>query len=217
MTFRGSFSYHPSNTIHKITRRLTNEIEPLLVNLSLMITQPTKRILPVLIASLISSMAWVATTRAQTTDAIQSIRQQYAAINKRVTRYKKVRKELSGFSAEGGELIAYFDGPAIVKIAATYYGEGGRADEEYYYQSTKLIFVYRKDSTYNRPLSGKVIKTSENRFYFENDRLIRWVNETSKLVSEGDEFQKQQNDYLETSNAFLTQVRSKNPTIEAPE
>jgi len=38
----------------------------------------------------------------------------------------------SGFSAEGGELIAYFDSKAIVKMLATYYGETGRTVEEFY-------------------------------------------------------------------------------------
>jgi hypothetical protein len=182
-----------------------------------MITQPTKRNLAVLIASLVFSMIWVATGRAQTTDPTQSVRQQYAAINRHVARYRKVRKELSGFSAEGGKLIAYFDGPAIVKIANTYYGESGKADEEYYYQDGKLIFVHRKDSTYSRPLSGKVIRTSENRFYFHNDELIKWIDENGKEVSPGAEFKKEQDESLAASNNFLIGARSKNPTIEAPE
>jgi hypothetical protein len=183
----------------------------------LMTKKSTKRVVAVLIASLVFSMSWVATSSAQTADAIQSIRKQYATINKRVARYKKVRKELSGFSAEGGRLIAYVDGPAIVKIAATYYGETGRTEEEYYYQNEKLIFVYRKESTYSRPMSGKVIRTKENRFYFENDQLIKWLDENGKEVSPGAESKKEQDDYLATSNNFLTGARSKNPTIEAPE
>ncbi len=176
-----------------------------------------KRILAVLVASLVASMPWVATGRAQTSDPIQSIRQQYTAINKRGARYQKVKKELTGFSAEGGELIAYLDGPAIVKIAATYYGETGRAAEEYYYQAGKLIFVYRKDSTYSRPLSGKVIRTSETRFYFHNDQLIKWLDEKGKEVSRGPEFTKEQDEFLANSNKFLIGVRLKDPIIEAPE
>jgi hypothetical protein len=44
-----------------------------------------------------------------------------------------VKKELSGFSTEGGELTAYFDGSKIVKISATYQGETGSAFEEFYF------------------------------------------------------------------------------------
>lgn len=176
------------------------------------------RVFLVVIVSLVFSAGWwewVTASRAQTRDPTQSIRQQYAAINKRAARYKKVQKELSGFSTEGGALVAYFDGPAVVKIAAIYYGESGRANEEYYYQNGKLIFVYRKDFTYDKPLSGRVVNTKDNRFYFQNDRLIRWINENGKEVSPGPEYQKEQDEYLATSNKFLIAARSKNPMIEA--
>jgi hypothetical protein len=152
----------------------------------------------------------------QSSDPIQSIRQQYAAINKRVGRYKKVKKELSGFSLEGGELVAYFDGPAIVKIVATHYGEGGRTVEEYYYANAKLIFVFQKEQRYDKPLSGKVVQTQENRFYFASDRLIRWINEAGKPVPLGQaDYQQKQDEYLETSRKFVDGARSRNSTIEA--
>jgi hypothetical protein len=154
--------------------------------------------------------------RITATDPVQTIRQQYAAINKGLAKYKKVKKKLSGFSVEGGELVAYLDGPAVVKIVANHYGEGGKATEEYYYSKGKLIFVYRKDYHYDKPLSGKVVRTEENRFYFENDRLIRWINEPGKQVAPGTaEYWQKQDQYLQTSNKFLNGVRSKDLTIEA--
>jgi hypothetical protein len=154
--------------------------------------------------------------KAQSADPIQTIRLQYAAINKRVGRYKKVKKELSGFSLEGGQMIAYFDGPEIAKIVATHYGEGGRTLEEHYYANAKLIFVFQREQRYDRPLSGKVVRTQENRFYFANDRLIRWINEEGKPVPLGsDEYQEKQVEFLETSGKFLEGARAKAPTIEA--
>lgn len=158
----------------------------------------------------------VAMGRSAVSDPVQTIRQQYAAINKGLARYKKVKKKLSGFSVEGGELVAYLDGPAVVKIVANNYGEGGKSTEEYYYSKGKLIFVYRKDSKYDRPMSGKVVRTEENRFYFDNDRLIRWINEAGKQVPSGNAgYQQKQDEYLQTSNKFLEGARSTNPTIEA--
>jgi hypothetical protein len=152
----------------------------------------------------------------QSADPIQSIRQQSAAINRGARRYRKVTKELSGFSLEGGEMTAYFKGPEIVKIVANHFGEMGRATEEYYYSQGKLIFVFRKDYRYSYPMSGKVVATRENRFYFENDRLIRWVNEDGKTVDAvTDEFKQKQDEYLDSSSKFLTGARSKNAIIEA--
>jgi len=149
-------------------------------------------------------------------DQIQSIRRQYTAINKRAGKYRRVNKELSGFSLEGGKLVAYFDGPAIVKIVATYYGESGRSLEEYYYTNEKLIFVFRKEFRYDTPLSGKVVHTYENRFYFADDRLIEWLNSQVRPAPNGiADYQQKQNEYLETSRKFVQGARSKGATIEA--
>lgn len=148
-------------------------------------------------------------------DAVQLIRQQYAAINKRASSYNKVKKELSGFSLEGGQVIAYFDGPAIVKIVANHYGEMGRTMEEYYYSNGKLIFAFEKVFHYNKPMSGKVIRTTEDRYYFSDEKLIRWVDKNGKQsdTSSGDAGSKVQ-ELLETSNLITAGARSRNPMIE---
>jgi hypothetical protein len=155
-------------------------------------------------------------SNSQTGDPIQTIREQYATINKSAARYKSVKKELTGFSAEGGEMVAYFDGPKIMKIVTKHFGEGGKALEEYYYWDDQLIFVYRKDSNYDKPGSGKVVRTSENRFYFGDGRLIRWVDENAKPVASGtSEYLGKEKDYLQLSREFTDGARSKKSTIES--
>ena len=152
---------------------------------------------------------------AQGPDPILTIRQQYAAINRKTAKYKKVKKELLGFSAEGGELIAYLSGPSIVKISATFYGEIGRATDEFYYSNDKLIFVYRKHLHYSGQLTGKVVRTTENRYYFKDDKLIRWIGEDGKQVSAtAPEFAQAEGRLLASSKQFIDGARSKEPTIE---
>jgi len=149
-------------------------------------------------------------------EQIQSIRQHYSQINSGVPRYKRVKKNLTGFSAEDGELIAYFHGPTIMKMVATYYGETGRASEEYYYWDGKLIFVLRRDHRYSKPLSGKIVSTKEDRFYFSNDKLIRWIDENAKQVgADAPEYQEKQKELLDSSKELSDGARSKNPTIES--
>jgi hypothetical protein len=149
-------------------------------------------------------------------DPIQTIREHYATINKNAAGYKSVKKELTGFSAEGGELVAYFDGPKIMKIVASHFGEGGKAVEEYYYWDDQLIFVFRKDSSYDKPGSGKVVRTEENRFYFNAGRLIRWVDEKQKQVAPGNsEYPEKEKDYLENSKQFTDGARSEKSIIES--
>jgi len=127
-----------------------------------------------------------------------------------------VKKALSGFSAEGGELVAYFHGPSVMKMVATYFGESGKATEEFYFWNGRLIFVLRVDSRYDKPLSGKVVKKTEDRFYFRDDKLIRWVDENGKEVaSEKTEYAEKQKEYLESSKQLSDGARGKSSTIES--
>jgi hypothetical protein len=165
-----------------------------------------------------SNGATLPTPASQVTDAISSIRARYATINKSLRKYKTVKRELSGFSTEGGESVAYFDGKAIMKIATTNLGETGRSFEDFYYWDGKLIFVYRKRETYDKPYSAKVISAAENRFYFSDDELIRWVDENAKQVAPGgSEYREQQAKCLRVSQRLVEGARSRNTVIEAPD
>jgi hypothetical protein len=169
----------------------------------------------VLAAFTMSSHAFPGIAIAQVEDPIASIRQHYAEINRSAARYKKVKKELSGFSTEGGQLIAYFHGPNLMKIGAIFYGESGKAAEEYYYWDGKLIFVLRTDYAYTKPFSGKVARTEVSRFYFNDDKLIRWIDESGKQVTSGSsEYAEKQKEYLDNSKLFTEGARSNKATIE---
>jgi hypothetical protein len=158
----------------------------------------------------------IAVTQAQG-DPIPQIRSHYASINKLLPKFKKVKKELSGFSTEGGELTAYFDGPAVAKMVATYLGESGRATEEFYFWNGDLIFVFRKESMYDKPLSGKIASSKESRFYFDKGRLVRWIDEKGKQVSPSSaEFTEKQDEHYKTSSTLVDGAKSTAKTIEAP-
>lgn len=154
----------------------------------------------------------------QEKEAISSIRERYAAVNKNLSKYRVVKKELAGFSTEGGELVAYFEGASVVKMAATHLGETGRWFEEFYCRDGELIFVFYRRETYDTPMSGKVSKTAEERFYFADGRLIRWLDNRGRAVAPGrGEYREAQARYLDSSRRFVEGARSPNSTIEAPE
>ncbi len=120
---------------------------------------------------------FVVETKAQDTDTlVAKIRGHYAQINKKLKSYRKVKKAAEGFSLEGGEMTAYFSGKKIMKIAAIFYGESHRTTCDYYFHEGKLIFVFQKRFNYKEPLSGKVVSTEEDRFYFNDDSLIKWLD-----------------------------------------
>jgi len=152
----------------------------------------------------------------QADNTIESIRQHYAGINQNVTRYRRVKKNLSGYSAEGGELFAYFHGPTVMKIVATFFGETGRSVEEYYFWNGQLIFVFQTDNRYDKPF-GKIVRKIENRFYFKDGKMIRWLDENGKEVaSDSAEYAPKQADYLKMSKEFVDGAKSKAATIENP-
>ena len=147
----------------------------------------------------------------------RAIRQRYAEVNAHAAKDRKVKKELSGFSTEGGTLVAYFDGEILAKIELIFYGESGEATEEYYYQDDKLIFVLRADSDYDHLRSGKIAHTEESRFYFRDDTLITWIDTQAKPVEPGGgNYQDKQKEFLQNSREFSRAARSTQPTVEAP-
>ncbi len=90
--------------------------------------------------------------------------------------------------------------------------------DEFYYRGGELVFVFQRRETYDAPLSGKVSKTAEERFYFADGRLIRWLDNRGRAVAPGrGEYQEAQARHLDSSRRFVEGAHSKNSTIEAPE
>lgn len=114
---------------------------------------------------------------------VKAIRAESAAIEQELKSYREVKRDLPDESAEGGELTAWFKGPALRKLSARFFGETGQALEEYYFARDVLIFVLRVESHYTRPMSGVTKSKTEQRFYFADGKLIRWLNQDNKDVT----------------------------------
>lgn len=118
--------------------------------------------------------------------AQDSIRARYAQINRDLKRYTRVETDLMDESTEGGRLTAYYFKGAPRKLVARYYGETGRATEEYYFWNNSLFFVLRAEERYRNPIgvdsSPTVRSRQEDRYYFARGRLTRWVNPRGRQV-----------------------------------
>jgi hypothetical protein len=110
------------------------------------------------------------------TAKISFIKTQFAEINKNLKSYKRIEKTDTAETTEGNGVLLYYKGSEIKKIAATYYGETGKALQEYYFFNKKLIFCYCVDYHYNKPFDvkggGKIASTTEERFYLDNDKIL---------------------------------------------
>ena len=148
------------------------------------------------------------TTAQAVEPTIAAIRSQYATINAELPQYSKIEKDAPNFSTEGGTLEAYQAGNALRKIVLRYFGELGRGTEEYYYWDEQLFFVFRIESEYDQPF-GKVVGTKEQRFYFADDQLIRWLDEQKQPVAPGEPtYQEAERDLLDRSQQLIALART---------
>jgi hypothetical protein len=133
---------------------------------------------------------------------VKAIRAKYEQIEKGLKDSRQVKRDLPGESAEGGELTAYFKDRSVEKLSAKFLGETGKALEEYYFWNSELIFVLRVESHYTKPLSGVVKTKSEERFYFSDGKLIRWLGDGNKPVPLGPESDKRERKLSESAAKY---------------
>ncbi len=132
---------------------------------------------------------------------ISDIQNNYGRTNNDIETYTKIEKDLLGQSTEGGSVVYYSKNDAsqdVEKIVATYFGETGKLVNEFYYKDSVLLFVFEENYEYNRPIywdeqraeesqDNEVFdlnksKITESRYYFYNNKLIRWLDENDKEV-----------------------------------
>jgi hypothetical protein len=107
-------------------------------------------------------------------------------------------------SAEGAEVSYYSDNSgAVIIIEAKIFGESGNIEEKLYFFKNKLVFLYRIEERYLVPISVRFMnpeelaemgvsvsdlekkETLENRFYFNNGTMIRWIDENGEMQKPG--------------------------------
>lgn len=139
-------------------------------------------------------------------EKVKTIRAQYSEIEGSLKNCKQVKRDLPGESAEGGELTAYLKDSSIRKLSAKFFGETGKALEEYYFWDNQLIFVLRVESHYTKPMSGVVKNKTEERFYFANGSLIRWLDAQKKDVTASAEKSARERDLLADAKKYSARM-----------
>jgi hypothetical protein len=106
---------------------------------------------------------------------VRSIRDRTREIAAKEKSFHKRVQVVEECSEEGGKLLALREGPKVRKIVFRSFGESGRAVDEYYFDDDTLYFAHRVEERYDRPLSGVVAETFEDRLYFDRGALHLWV------------------------------------------
>ena len=178
---------------------------------------PMKLKLAILALALLIPIAARADEAAQT-------RARYAAVDKAVPKATVIKRELQGYSLEGGELTAYFQKGVPLKMVAKHYGETGRAINEYYFWQGRLFFIVQTTQRYNAPLgtkneADKFKFAGQERFYFKNGAMWLWINSTGKTIKPAKDrtgFEDTQTYHLMIAREMLAGARKTDKTIIAP-
>jgi len=105
-------------------------------------------------------------------------RQLFAETNKKLPQLERVtfmsKRPGVDYKAEGK---AWVDSGAIKKIEITERDDGGDVVSEFYYSGATLVFVYEAVKGFaDSGNSKKQITTSEERYYFRDGKLFKWVS-----------------------------------------
>ena len=101
---------------------------------------------------------------------------------------KVVTADIMDESTEGGESKKFYEGKELKKAEVTFLGETGRVTSEYYFTGGQLFFCISRYVRYTKPFYIKNSKTGRvdvTRCYFENQQLVRWIDEKGKVVDKG--------------------------------
>jgi hypothetical protein len=158
--------------------------------------------------------------------AILEIRKEYKNIRDALPSLKKAELELSGYSAEGGRATAYRDSRKVIRlIRVELYGESGKVFEDFYYRNGSLIFALYESHRYNVPFyvtpetardaggvafDPKKTDITEDRYYFENGTMLRWIDENKQDVSTtSQEFKDSEQAILRFSNELQVMFKQR--------
>jgi hypothetical protein len=116
---------------------------------------------------------------------VKQIKEVFAGINSSEN-LSTEKIDLLEYSSEGGELTFFFNhNSSIVKTVVWHYGETGKIVKEYYLHDGQLIFAFFMEFQYDKPIyeqSSEIVRIVENRYYFSEANLIRWINSDDQIL-----------------------------------
>ncbi len=161
-----------------------------------------------------------ASSRAAEDASVTEIRKEYDSIRKAIPSMTSESMEALEPSTEGGEVTAYRTDGHIRFIRSELYFESGKEIEEYYYKNGKLIFTLYEEHHYNVPMyvtpktaketgspafDPKKTTITANRYYYKEDRLIRWLDEKKSVPAKNKEYADAEKNVLEASKKVYGQ------------
>ncbi|PYS71386.1 MAG: hypothetical protein DMF73_10830 [Acidobacteria bacterium] len=158
--------------------------------------------------------------------AILSIRKEYQSIQNALPSLKGETVDLPDYSTEGADATAYRDRTGNIRaLKAGLFFESGKQYENFYYKNGMLIFAFYQFHRYNQhpgitpeiakkewmePFDPKKTTITEDRYYFEKGKMIRWLDQNKNEVKpDSKEFKEAEKDVTGRSNEMLSKFKRK--------
>lgn len=155
---------------------------------------------------------------------IASIRNEYRLIQQGLPAFKAETVELEDYALEGADARAYRDKTGSIRhIKAGFFHESGKEYKNFYYRNGMLIFALYITHRYNQhtgitpeiakqegmeAFDPKKTLITEDRYYFSNNRMVRWIDENKKEVkSSTKEFKDSEEEVMANSNDMLSKFK----------
>lgn len=119
-------------------------------------------------------------------------------------------------SAEGSEIIVITEELDKIKlIKETYFGEMGKTIIWNYIDNNHPVFVFKEYFTYKLPIADKNFNSKdftkkEERFYFKDSRIIRWMIDKKQLKKFPGNAAILENNMNESISALIAQFNKEN-------
>lgn len=96
-----------------------------------------------------------------------------------------------------------------------------RVVDELYFWNGRLFFVLETKENYDvsddaTVKMGKISSRTQNRFYFDDGELTRWINADGRIIESGADFKAQEKEQLQFAREMLAGARGKAKVIVAP-
>ena len=142
-------------------------------------------------------------------------REVYAAINAQEKSLKEIKATYKDDETVF-DLKGWTDGKELRKIIVAVPGEDGDGSEEYYLENGKPLFVFSQYHLAN-PDNAKALIKVENRFYFKDGKMFKWLSSERKTVAAADpDFSSEAERLTSNYGHFLDAFKSKDAKKAKP-
>ncbi len=147
---------------------------------------------------------------------ITDIRAEYASVKNILKSLDKDSYELPDISLEGAMAEIYRERDGDIVFSKTMINsEMWKSVGEYYFHNGKLFFIYESTMEYNEPIYSenfdlKKSKTEWNRYYFIDDKMVRWLDNDKKEVKKDSKSFLEKEKFLGDLGSQLSNLRKSN-------